>query len=94
MPKGATCLMHSRGNEAQLVLTVNGGKVSVKVGDAPADECTLAESRSYDLLARCGDGEDDSEDATFFGVRRTSGRVYTESPDTTVSELRNCRLQN
>ncbi len=88
VPKGATCVMHSRGNEAQIVLEVTGDKVTVKVGEATADECQLAEDRNYDLLARC----DDDEEATFFGVRRNSGRVFSGSD--TVAELKNCRLQN
>lgn len=88
IPKSANCQMHSRGNETAITMVVTGEQVSIKMGEADADECVLEVNSSYDLHARCGSGDD----AVYFGVKRTSGKVYADFG--TIAQLKSCRLQN
>jgi len=87
-PKSATCQMYSRNNEASLVITISGEAASVKMGDADAEQCVLANDASYDLHVRCG-GEDE---ATFFGIKRRTGKIYADFG--TIAQLKDCRIQN
>lgn len=88
VPKAASCEMHSGGNQTLMGMTVNGDHVSIKMGDGDPDRCALESHASYDLHARCGSGED----AVYFGVKRSSGKVYADFG--TIAQLKNCRVQN
>jgi len=88
IPKAANCQMHSRGNETNMTMNVSGDLVVIKMGDAEPDQCVLESNSIYDLLARCGAGDE----AVYFGVKRNSGKVYADFG--TIAQLKNCRLQN
>jgi hypothetical protein len=81
-----TCEMTSGGNATQLKLLVapSGMLVQVSEEEEP-DQCVVEASNDFDLLVRCGSGED----ATFFGLRGSSGRVYGSAG--TIAQLRKCK---
>lgn len=88
VPKSAECKMYSRNNEAPLTITITGDVAVVKMGEADPDQCVLANDASYDLHVRCGA----EEDATFFGIKRRTGKIYADFG--TIAQLKDCRLQN
>jgi|GEM_PF-3110438 len=88
VPKAATCEMHSGENQTHMGMVVNGAQVNIKMGDGDPDRCALESHSNYDLHARCGSGED----AVYFGVKRSSGKVYADFG--TIAQLKNCRVQN
>ena len=79
------CQMHSGGNQSEVILRVEAEVVEVSMAGELLEECSLAASSSYNLLIRCGEGED----ATYFGVKGKSGKVYADFGK--IADLKNCR---
>jgi hypothetical protein len=81
-----TCEMSARGNKTTIIISaVSATKATVQMDTEEADICDLEASSQYDLLARCGD----AEDATYFGVKGSSGRVFEASGK--IADLKKCR---
>lgn len=80
-----SCQMQSHGNQSQLILTVMGQVAEVSMAGELLEACVLDSSSSYSLLVRCGEGED----ATYFGVKGKSGKVYADFGK--IADLKNCR---
>ena len=80
------CEMTSGGNSTAIkILATSGGMLVQLSEDEEPDQCVQETSSDFDLLVRCGSGDD----ATFFGVRGTSGRVYEKSG--TIAQLKKCK---
>ena len=84
-PKTTQCVMHSRGNEATVILVADGSNISVQMGDAEPDQCISEANSSYSIHARCGA----DDDAMYFGVKGSSGKVYASFG--TVATLKSCK---
>ncbi len=86
LAQSRSCEMTSGGNTTQIkLLSSSAGFVVQLSEEEEPDRCVQESSSDFDLLVRCGSGED----ATFFGVRGTTGRVYVASG--TISQLRKCK---
>jgi hypothetical protein len=86
LAQSRTCEMASGGNAAQIKLLSAPNGMLVQLSDEQEpDQCVVEASDDFDLLVRCGSGED----ATFFGVRGSSGRVYESAG--TIAQLRKCK---
>lgn len=62
-----------------------GQTAEVSMGGELLEACALDSSASYSILVRCGEGED----ATFFGVKGRSGKVYADFGK--IADLKDCR---
>jgi hypothetical protein len=86
LAQSRTCEMSSGGNATKIKLLAAPNGMLVQLSDEQdPDPCVVEASHDFDLLVRCGSGED----ATFFGVRGSSGRVYESAA--TIAQLRKCK---
>lgn len=83
--QSTTCQMHSGGNQSEVILSIGSDAVEVSMAGELLEACVLDSSSSYTLLVRCGEGED----ATYFGVKGKSGKVYADFGK--IADLKNCR---
>ena len=81
-----SCEMSSGRNKTQIKLISNASGVLVQLSEEEPDLCELEESSDFELLARCGS----EDDATFFGVKGSSGKVFEGS--STIALLRKCKF--
>lgn len=80
------CEMTSRGNATQIKLLAAPGGMLVQLSEEEEpDQCIVEASSDFDILVRCGSGDD----ATFFGIKGSSGRVYESTG--TIAQLRKCK---
>lgn len=80
-----TCQMHSGGNQSEVILKVGTDAVEVSMGGEFLEACVVESSSSYNILVRCGEGED----ATFIGVKGRSGKVFADFGK--IADLKDCR---
>lgn len=82
------CVMSSSGNEERVTLDVAAQGVLVSMAGEDLGVCQQISSSEFTLTVRCGLGEE----ATYFGVRGRSGRVYADFGK--IADLKNCRSFN
>lgn len=79
------CVMSSSGNEEKVVLELAAQGVLVSMAEEDLGVCQQISSSEFTLTVRCGVGEE----ATYFGVRGRTGRVYADFGK--IADLKSCR---
>lgn len=82
------CVMSSSGNEERVSLEASSQGVLVTMAGEELGFCQQVSSSEFTLNVRCGVGEE----ATYFGVRGRTGRVYADFGK--IADLKNCRTLN
>ncbi len=86
LAQSRSCEMSFGGNSTRIKLVTTSSGALVHLSEEDPDQCVVEASDSFDLLVRCGSGDD----ATYFGVTGTTGRVFELSG--TIAQLKKCRF--